>query len=299
MTEKELLLTALKFVGLDAESAEKLYSDGQLVTDAKAQIEAAIKAKADKIKADLTAKYDAGHNKAKAEVLSKKEEEIRKKYGIDDDDLEGEKLIDAVIQKHSKVDTETIKSNPEFVKISTELKNLQKKANELDKVKADYEAIKSKYTTTTLRQQFNNVFGTLKPILSKDAGKAAKQAEDLFNVISKNKIMFDDTGKPILLDADGNTLQDENGNEITFEALVKAETEARFDFDSTPQRQSAGQPNGQRANGVETVIKGITISKPKNADDYYAQKDKIVNSDLTKEEKNKLLDNLQALDIGS
>ena len=286
MNERDLLLLTLKHFGADETVADTLYtSDGKLNDKAKSVVEDLIKKKSEKIKADLTAKFDSGHMKAKSEVLAKHESDLRKKYSIEDDELSGDNLVAEIIKLQSKVSDETVRLHPEYVKISTELKTLSKKAKEFDTVKGELEKVKGAYTKTSLRQKFDSEIAKLNPLVSKDTTKAAKQLNDLFNVVSNYKIKLDESGNPLLLNDNGEPLEDANGNEITFEALVKSETESRYEF-TTQQKQSAGQHKaGERTDVPTKSGTPIVLTKPKDNDDYYNQRDAIrANKALSKEE---------------
>lgn len=301
MTEKELLLLALKFIGVDETAAEALYSDGSLNAEAKATVSNAIKAKADRIKNDLTAKYNSGHASAKAEVLTQRDEEWRKKYGIDNDDLVGESLLQEIIKVQSKVTEESIKANPMYMQVHKELSEAQKKIKQFDSIKKELDETKSKYTQTTLRTHFEKTVSALKPVLSKDPAKAQRQLNDLFDIIKNNQVTFDKDGNPIPIDKDGNQIQDEQGNDITFDNIVKLEVLNRYDLDTNAGRQSAGS-RGAAGTGTDasgSTYKGITLSKPKDTDDYYRQKELIQKSaDLSAVEKSKALVDLAKLDSG-
>ncbi len=286
MNERDLLLLTLKHFGADETVADTIYSDGKLNDKAKSVVENLIKQKSEKIKADLTAKFDSGHQKAKSEVLAKHEADLRKKYSIEDDELSGDNLVAEIIKLQSKVTDESIKTHPEYQKISAELKAISKKAKEFDTVKQELDKVKGQFTKTSLRQKFDAEIAKLNPVISKDATKATKQLNDLFNVISANKVKFSDKGEPIILNENGEPLEDEHGNEITFEALVKAETESRYEFTSSQTKQSAGQYKPNERMDVQTKAgTPIVLTKPKDNDDYYNQRDAIRNNKtLSKEE---------------
>ena len=298
MTEKELLFLALKGVGIDEQEAETLYSDGTtLKGDAKTVIESKLKARADKIKADLTAKYNAGHQAAKAEVLTTYEEGLKAKYAVDGD-FTGQELIDKIIAAQSKVDEATIKAHPSYIKIANELKEVGPKAKKLDAVQAELTVIKSKVTKQSLAQAANDELDALNLSFSSDAKKAAKQKQDFIEVLMQNGVKIDDAGNPIPCGSDGNPLADAHGNEVTFKQFVKQLAEERFDYNKAPAKAAAGGAGASGAAAAAATFKGVTLTKSKTEAEYYSQKENIENNtEMTKVEKHAALLRLTELGI--
>lgn len=302
MSEKELLLHVIKSFGVDVTAAEaELFSDGSLKEKSVDYINGLIKSRNEKIKNDFTDKFNAGHKAAKAEVLTAYEKSLKDKYQLDDE-LTGDDLISEIIKKQSKVDDATIVSHPSYKKIADELKLSKKKSTEYDKIKSDFDSLNEKFVSKSITQHAIAEFEKLNPLLSKDAAKAAQQKKDFVAVMRNYKFNLNDEEiKP--MDKDGNILQDENGNEITFATLVKKEAESRFDFSQPQNNSSAGAPGFQRNNqssGQHSFQNsGFKITKPKTEDEYYATKKQINDSDLKPEEKTSALRSLADLGIGS
>ncbi len=207
-------------------------------------------------------KFEQGYSKAKKEVLSELENDIRSEFSIEEDDLRGIDLVKKVAEinaKKSKADPtkltdEELKSHPSVIKLLNEKdKSFQSREQELKK---EYD---TKFNSFQKEKLFNNVskkalsiFESLNPVLSSDPVRASNQR----NILLRDLESLDyqqDGDQYIPLDKDGKRLEDAHGHGINFENLVKSRAEKYYDFKKADDR---GNPDpGNNDSKVSSVPK--------------------------------------------
>lgn len=214
-------------------------------------------------------KFEQGYSKAKKEVLSDLEENIRLEFNIDDDELRGIDLVKKVAElnaKKSKADPtklseDELKSHPAVIKLLNEKdKSFQAREQEL---KEGYE---SKLNTFHKESRFNKVskralsiLDSMNPVLSSDPQRAANQKSILLRELEG--LDYQEEGDNFTpLDKDGKRLENEHGHGVNFEQLVKSKAEKYFDFKKADDRGNPAPPDGDGNPGGSKV--------PKNEQEY-------------------------------
>jgi hypothetical protein len=206
-----------------------------------------------------------GYDKAKAEVLSKYEQELKDKLGVTSEKV-GPELHEEILEKFAKgsnLDADKIKVHPEYLKIEKELKRQHKE--ELDKKEKEFTEFKTGVEKEKIFGTISNKalekLAELKPILSKDANKAANQKKVLIDELKGYD--FQENGDDIVIMKEGKRLEDMHGKPISFETLVKETAGKYWDFESGTHHSGSGADNnpGQKpgqgaAGGADNPYKG-------------------------------------------
>jgi hypothetical protein len=237
-TEKEINDTALEsFLALDVERVKKLKPD------TKAAIE---KAKTDAITA-ITAK-------------------IKEQYKLEVDEADPFKLIETVLSaKAPQGGTEL--TEDKVLKSKWYLDAVEASNNKVKQLETDFDQKVNEFkvqmtksqTFQTVKDQALAIFNGLNPILPTDTIKAKTQIDNLFvrELEASNYEVRD--GKIVLIDKDGNDLQDGHGNRIPFDNHVKSVAERAFEFKASTDRSSAGNA-GDGGAGSGGAAKPVTAS---------------------------------------
>lgn len=238
-------------------------------------------------------KFNNGYKKAQSESLSKLENGLKAKYGIEDD-LKGEELVEAILEAktaelkkktgNTQMTEEEIKKLPAFIKLEKDLRKAAEDAklegeNKLKQVQEEY----------TQKEIFGEVkgfalthFKKKNPILSEDPEKAENQIN--FGLVSHLQgYKYQKEGKDyIILKPDGNRLEDAHGHPMTLEHLVDSVSTKNFDFKAASDRWAPGNGSQGGQQGGNGSAKKYSGKAPSSAKEYA---DTLLNPDLSYEEK--------------
>lgn len=269
--EKELLSAFLsKTLNLDESGVASLYNEdgtelksGALETLLKHDVE-----RVGKLKPDTKKIFDDGYKKAQSEALTKIEKDFQDKTGFKSDKKGVELFIEYSAQKHEggEITEDAIKKHPLYIntveKLSSEKEAaVQSVQGEFDKFKSE---LKNKETFSSVASKAMDLFNGLKPILSSDAAKAKHQMEDF---VSKLKgYEYEIQGDKVIVLKDGKVLEDDHGNRIPFDKIVKETANKYYDFHVTDPKSSPG--NGKA--GSEGATPKLEIVVPKTEQEYAA-----------------------------
>ena len=221
----------------------------------------------------LKERFENGYAKAKKETLSGFEKDLKTTYEISSD-KKGLDLINEVISAKTKSDGKEI--TPDIVKTSKtyldmlDIKEQEKvaKIKEVeDKYVGEINTYKRQSSLAIVNKKASKIVDTLNPILSKDPVKASNQKQVIFDRLADTNFKVEDD-RIILLNKDGNLLEDEHRNPIKFEDKVKDITIGLYDLNEAKKRSSAG------ADDEDDDAKGKEAFKwngqaPKNKAEYH------------------------------
>ncbi len=229
------------------------------------------------IKPDTKKFFDDGYKKASSEILNKRDKELQDKFGIKSDKL-GVELVNEIIAEQVKkagvdLNDEAVKKHPLFISTVDKLTKDKDEAiaAESGKLTTFQTELKRKETFNSVANKAMSYFNSLKPILSSDATKAENQRALLTEKLGGYE--YDIQGDKIIVLKDGKVLEDEHGNRIPFEKVVKQTAESYYDFHVTDPK-SAPANGKQTPNGKEVKS---TIEAPKSHQQFI---DTIANSKL-------------------
>lgn len=220
------------------------------------------------LKPDTKKFFDDGYKKASSEILTKRDKELQEKFGIKSDKL-GVELVNEIISEQVKkaggdLNDEAVKKHPLFISTVDKLTKEKEEAiaAEAGKLTQFQTELKRKETFNNVANKAMAIFNGLKPILSTDAAKAENQRALLTEKLGSYE--YDIQGDKIIVLKDGKVLEDDHGNRIPFEAVVKKTAETYYDFQKT-------DPKSAPANGKEkpsgTPVKS-TLEAPKSQQDF-------------------------------
>lgn len=203
--------------------------------------------------------YQQAYAKAKKEVLTARETELKEKYGIDSEKT-GLDLIDAIITEKSAQaakgatpDENTVKTSPAYIALE---KQLKKQVSDTEKTWSE------KYNALEAQRNADKVFAGVKakaetllkglnPVESKNPNVAANIKNQFFAALEQGyKFETAQDGTVIIKDAEGNVKSDAHGHNLTLDALVKDVSSNYYDFAENNGGANAGNENGDGKQGA-------------------------------------------------
>lgn len=183
------------------------------------------------IKAKGSEKFDQGYNKAKSEVLTAFEKELKEQFSIDEDDLQGIELVSKIVsvaeekagKKPSKLTLEEIKKLPEVIQLLTERENAfktEKKELE-DGYNQKIAEFGKKETFNRVSKKALSIMDGLNLVLSEDPTKASNQKNVILNALKDFDYQDNEAKDDFIVLKDGKRHEDEHGHGVVFESLVK------------------------------------------------------------------------------
>lgn len=230
--------------------------------------------------------FDKGHQKAKGELMTKFDTDLREKHSFESD-LKGQELVDAIISDKTKssskggeISVDDIKKHPHYLTTVSEHTKALKKAGD------DWQ---TKYSDLENGHKSASVFGNVKSLTESFWAESnalfpedARHANALKNVILSELEQFkyqkhEDTF--VVLDADGvKVLEDKHGNNVSFKDHIKSVTENFVGFQTQQQRSSGGGDDEGGDDSGDSKSKKWTGKIPANDEEYMKQMQELKNS---------------------
>ena len=252
----------------DDENKEVLKDNAlQLLLEKDKERVAAIKSTA----VDKTKVYDEAYADAKKKVLAKAEKSLAKKYGIEGEEFKLDTLVADIIAKETEglksegeLTEDAVKKHPAYLALernrNEEINRLNTEhEDEVKKIRADYAKTE---TLGEVKGKVLTIFDGLKPVLSKDATKAANQRTDFAERFANYDYEKQQDGSYLVLDAEGKRIEDGHGNPISLDKLVERDAGRYYDFAVQDPKGSAGNGDGS-GNGD-----GGKVTVPTSEDEY-------------------------------
>ncbi len=247
----KLLELVLALIGTNIGAASLLEADGQLKPDALDTIKSEY---AKKVTAIKQSAKDEGHGQAKRETMSVFEKAVKEKFGINSDKT-GIELIEAVLNEKAKpgeLTEEAVKSHKLYLELKeSQDKDVQEAVKGVQKQFDDFKAgVEGEKVNAQVQKKALEIFDGLKPILSSDPAKAAKQKELFVKQLLSGKYRIEGD-RIIMLTDDGKDATDEHANRIDFEKHVATVAGTYYDFEQAGGKGSpGGQSSGSGAGGA-------------------------------------------------
>lgn len=199
---------------------------------------------------------DEGYSRAKKEVMTNFENEIKEHYELETEKT-GTELIEDLVNKF-KVDDS--KLTPDKIKLSDtyrarerelrkEIKDLQSQfESEKETILSDF---KKKETWSNVSREIGKRLDEVNPVLPKNP-KAASNLKELFiNSFADYEWQVDSEGKPFPT-KEGKRVEDNLGNEIDFDVLISGRIPEYFDIQVQDKKGGAGNTGGGQS-GIQGV----------------------------------------------
>lgn len=247
---------------MDSGKIAELFKDGEAELSEEQQTEILNKIleadtqRVENIKKNIDTKpfFQDGYKKAKGEVLTDFEKEVKAKFGIESDKT-GQELVDFIVQEKSKKSGGGGTSEDEIKRSKPYLDLEQKWQTDFNKLKTEAEAeknaiidgYKKEKTFSDVSQKALTIFNGLNPILPQNKAVADNQVNNFMN--SLKGFDFDIQGDRIVVMKDGKVVQDAHGNSRSFEDIVKTEAAGLFEFKANNGGSGSGNEGGQGGQG--------------------------------------------------
>ena len=221
-----------------------------------------------------TGKFDEGFKKAQKEILTKHEAELKSKFGIDSDKV-GVELVSEIIESKTPKGTEITDDMVTKHRAYLDLKESQDKLvkDAVKKKEAEFNDYKTQVERTKaisqVKQKALTIFEGLKPILSTDAAKAAKQKELFLQQFEQGNYRMDGE-RIIMLNPDGTDQVDEHAKRVDFESFVKETASSIYDLQAAENKGAPAGGGGAGGGGAKPVVVKDESDFTKQ---YYAEKD--------------------------
>lgn len=279
--EKTILTAFLeKTLNFSAEKVAPLFKENgdesELQPEALNELLTADAARVQGFKANEKTMFDNGFKKAQSEVLSKTEKDIKDEFGVTSEKT-GIDLLKEIISTKTptdkKIDADTIKVHPEFLKLESEWKKqakieLEAKGKEFEDYKTE---VSQKETFNRIAKKADEYLSKLKPILTNDPVKAANQKQLLINELKG--FTFQENGDEIIVMKDGKRFEDAHGKPISLETLVKEKSGQYWDFKDGGHHSGTGADNNNanpnQGNNANSAKSKYTGELPKNETDFH------------------------------
>ena len=250
-----------KAYNFDNGKIAELFKDGEteLSEDQQKEIlqklldEDAKRVEAIKKSVDTKPAFQDGFKKAKSEVLTDFEKELKEKFGLESDKM-GLELVEELVSKKSEggqggdLTEDAIKRSKVFQDMESNLKK------QITTVKTEYETkineiqdgYKAEQTFSNVSQKALQIFNGLNPILPQNKTVADNQVKFFVNSLKDFKFDVQDE-RIVVMDKDGKVLEDGHGNSRSFEDIVKETASGLFEFKAN--NGGSGSGNGGQGQG--------------------------------------------------
>ena len=211
-----------------------------------------------KMKPDTKGIFDNGHKKGLKEGAEQWESKVRESFGITDDTIQGDALIEAAktTLQGEGVKPDKIKTSKEYLDLEQRMKTaLADKEKEISDKVAEMQAKFTKEQTwqqvsASIRQNLLD----LGPLLPLDASKADRQI-DLFMRQFRDYDFQADEKEGFIPIKDGQRVEDKHMYAVSLSDLVKERAEMIFDFKPQQAAGNAGNKNGAPGRTVNKRFK--------------------------------------------
>lgn len=293
---------ATAILGMDEQGVSALLeAEGSFKDDALEVLKATDAKRIAKVKGDVDGMSRERYSLGKKEALTKLEQEVKDKFGIQSD-KQGLELLEEAVEiaraKLPKGDTlkeEDIKKLPLYRTLEQQLQAQEQTfAQKLDAaLKAKDAEHNRERVSNMVKAEAQDFLNTLDPILHDDPVKRATfQALYLDQVASLSYQVENDNGKAsfLLLDKDGKRLEDQHGHPVKVNEKWKAIASSIYDFKVSEERHSAPANGNAGGNGAS---KTLVVKKPGSYaewEEMMVQADGIKDAKVRAETQKKLLE---------
>ena len=197
---------------------------------------------------------EQGYNKAKKEVLTKFEDELKAKFGIESDKT-GQDLVDFIVSEKAEKGGSGEGLTEDAIKRSKFYQDLESKSKkELAELKTTYEkqiedinnGHNYEKTFSEVSQKALTIFNGLNPILPQSKTVADNQVKIFVDSLKGFKFEKQDD-RIVVMDSEGKVVQDAHGNSRSFEDIVKEQASGLFEFKAN--NGGSGSGNGGQGQG--------------------------------------------------
>lgn len=223
--------------------------------------------------------FQDGYKKAKAEVLTELETQLKEKYEIESD-ANGLELVEAIVTEKAKTGKAATPTEDDIRKSS--VFQAQEKAHKaaLKAKEAEWETkfneqaaqYKKGETFNQVSKKALDILTAMNPVQAPNATVAANIQNAFLSTFKSYEFDIQDNGNRVVVMKDGKVVDDGHGNSLEFEKLVKDTAAGYYAFQQNngggnagngkPNEGGAGAAGGSDGGGGAAYPAGIT--KPKD-----------------------------------
>ena len=206
---------------------------------------------------------EQGYNKAKKEVLTKFEDELKAKFGIESDKT-GQDLVDFIVSEKAEKGGSGEGLTEDAIKRSKFYQDLESKSRkDLSDLKTTYEkqiedinnGHNYEKTFSEVSQKALTIFNGLNPILPQSKTVADNQVKIFVDSLKGFKFEKQDD-RIVVMDSEGKVVQDGHGNSRSFEDIVKEQASGLFEFKANNGGSGSGNGGQQGQGGSSSSYAG-------------------------------------------
>ena len=267
MDHKKILNGVLaKTLNIAEGKIAELYKEGENEISEDELISKILKLDVDRIKVikdeNGREKFQEGFKKDKKEIFEKFENELKEKFNIESSNM-GIDLINEILVKNSKPGTDVtedaIRKSKLFLDLEANSKAEAKRLKEvhqeeLNQIKSNYEGEK---IFSTVNKKAMEVLKGLNPILPGNQNIADNQINAFLDKFKDFNFELQED-RIVVLDKDKRVVQDEHGNTINFDDIVKDKASNFWELSSN----NGGSGSGNAGQGGEGGNGGSSIKVP-------------------------------------
>jgi len=197
----------------------------------------------------LTERFNNGYAKAKQEVFGNFENQVRSEFKVNNPELKGLELINAVVQSKveslnvgdgSVTDNQVLK-HPVYLDMTDRL--MKEKSDVEQEWSQKFTGLETSITRNKTMDVVNSeamkVISSLNPVFSEDSNKAHNQRQLILTQIGQHNFEVQDN-RIVVLDKEGKTMEDAHRVPLKFDTMVSDITQKLFDLHQQTARSSSG-----------------------------------------------------------
>jgi len=204
------------------------------------------------------------YSRGKKETMEAFEKEVREKYSLESDKIGIELVEEAVssqVKTKPKLTDDEVKKHPiylELEKNSVTKERYETLQGEFDGFKKNQEKSEklSRVNEFVLRE-----LELLKPVVSENAEVRINRQKDFLAKFEQWDYQLQDGADPLILDAEGNRIEDGHGNPVAWKDFVKKNASLYYDF-------KVQDPKGSSGSGGDEGEKFKGIKVPESKEEY-------------------------------
>jgi hypothetical protein len=201
-----------------------------------------------KLKAAQTEKFNDGYKKAQGEILTKYEQQIREKYGVQTDKT-GVDLIEDIIaakapaRSAAKLTDDDVKKHEAYIALERgKIKEYEDKINAiLDEHNQYKSGVEREKKLSVVYDRANGELDKMRPVMAKSPEVARNQRKMFLNMLNDYDYDIGDNGIVVL--KDGKRVENKHGHAVSFEDIVKEKAATMFEFEQQSAKGGAGNQN--------------------------------------------------------
>lgn len=204
------------------------------------------------------------YSRGKKETMEAFEKEVKEKYSLESDKIGIELVEEAVssqVKTKPKLTDDEVKKHPiylELEKNSVTKERYETLQGEFDGFKKNQEKSEklSRVNEFVLRE-----LELLKPVVSENAEVRINRQKDFLAKFEQWDYQLQDGADPLILDAEGNRIEDGHGNPVAWKDFVKKNASLYYDF-------KVQDPKGSSGSGGDEGEKFKGIKVPESKEEY-------------------------------